>query len=107
MGFLDKAKAAAEEAATKARAGVADVQAKRETGHAYTELGQETYRLIEAGEVTHPALVAIAEKIRSASADAPGEPSADAPAEPSADAPAEPVAAGQPEVPPVPPAMPS
>ena len=42
MGFLDKAKAAAEQAASKAKEGVQDVQTKRELAQAYGELGQKT-----------------------------------------------------------------
>ncbi|MDX6516550.1 MAG: hypothetical protein QOH73_2216 [Gaiellaceae bacterium] len=63
MGFLDKAKAAAETAATKAKEGVEEVQTKRELGQTYDELGKATYALIESGEVESPALTAIAEKI--------------------------------------------
>jgi len=73
MGFLDKAKEAAEQAATKARQGVDEVQAKRGAGQAYGELGRETYRLIEAGEISHPALTEIAGRIREAAA-GPSEP---------------------------------
>jgi hypothetical protein len=65
MGFLDKAKAAAEQAAAKAKEGVQDVQTKRELGQAYDELGKATFELIESGEVTNPRLTAIADRIRS------------------------------------------
>jgi len=64
MGFLDKAKAAAEQATTKAKEGVDDVQAKRELGQAYSELGKTTYDLIENGDITDQRLAAIAAKIR-------------------------------------------
>jgi hypothetical protein len=64
MGFLDKAKAVAEQAATKAKEGVEDVQIKRELGQAYDELGKATYALIESGDVTHATLEPIAAKIR-------------------------------------------
>ncbi len=64
MGFLDKAKAAAEQAATRAKEGVDDVQAKRELSQAYSELGKTTFELIEAGEVTNARLTSIADKIR-------------------------------------------
>src|SRR5438552_3734274 len=56
MGFLDKAKAVAEQAATKAKEGVEDVQTKRELGQAYDELGKATFSLIESGDVSHPTL---------------------------------------------------
>ena len=64
MGFLDKAKAAAEQAAAKAKEGVEDVQLKRELGQAYGELGRTAFGLVESGEITRPELEAIAAKIR-------------------------------------------
>jgi hypothetical protein len=64
MGFLDKAKAAAEQAAAKAKEGVEDVQQKRELGQAYNELGKTTFDLVEAGEVSHPRLEGTIAKIR-------------------------------------------
>ena len=66
MGFLDKAKAAAEQAAAKTKEGVADVQTKRDMGKAYGELGEKTYELIERGDISNPELTAIADRIRSA-----------------------------------------
>ncbi len=68
MGLLDKAKAAAEQAATKAKEGVEDVQQKRELAQAYSELGRTAFELVESGEVSHPRLEATAEKIRSLNA---------------------------------------
>jgi len=65
MGFLDKAKAAAEQAATKAKEGVQDVQAKRELSQAYHELGQKTHELATNGALSHPDLTALLEKITS------------------------------------------
>jgi hypothetical protein len=64
MGFLDKAKAAAEAAATKTKEGVAEMQTKRELGQAYDELGKATFALIESGEVANETLAVHAEKIR-------------------------------------------
>ena len=64
MGLLDKAKAAAEQAATKAKEGVADVQTKRELSQAYDELGQATFELVDAGELSHPRLGSTVERIR-------------------------------------------
>ena len=63
MGFLDKAKAAAEQAASKAKEGVQDVQAKRELSQAYHELGQKTHELATSGALSHPDLTALLEKI--------------------------------------------
>ena len=68
MGFLDKAKAAAEQAATKAKEGVDDAQTKRELSHAYNELGKTAYGLIEGGDLSHPSLDATAERIRALNA---------------------------------------
>jgi hypothetical protein len=65
MGFLDKAKAAAEQAATKAKETAGDMQTKRELGQAYVELGRATFALAEAGEVSSPTLDPLVEKIRS------------------------------------------
>jgi hypothetical protein len=64
MGLLDKAKAAAEQAAAKAKEGVGDVQTKRDLSLSYGELGKVTYRLVESGEVSNPELTTLVEKIR-------------------------------------------
>ena len=65
MGLLDKAKAAAGQAAAKAKEGVDDVQTKRELSQAYNDLGKTTYELIAGGDIAHPQLDVAAEKIRS------------------------------------------
>jgi cell pole-organizing protein PopZ len=64
MGLLDKAKAAAEQAAAKAKEGVEDVQTKRDLSQAYSELGKVTYRLVESGELSNPELTEIVDRIR-------------------------------------------
>jgi hypothetical protein len=64
MGFLDKAKAAAEQATAKAKEGVEDVQAKRELSQSYSELGKLAFELAESGEISHPKLETLTEKIR-------------------------------------------
>ena len=94
MGFLDKAKAVAEQATAKAKEGVEDVQTKRELGQAYGDLGKATFDLIESGEVSHASLEATAAKIRELKAkaddegdDDAGEQSAEAPAEASEEQP--------------------
>jgi hypothetical protein len=73
MGFLDKAKAAAEQAAAKAKEGVEDVQVKRELGQAYDELGKRTFELVESGEIANPQLDEIVAKIRGLNAKAAGD----------------------------------
>jgi hypothetical protein len=74
MGFLDKAKAAAEQAAAKAKEGVEDVQAKRELSQAYGDLGRLTFQLVESGELSNAQLDALVEKIRALEAKASAEP---------------------------------
>ena len=64
MGFLDKAKAAVEQGAAKAKDAAEDVQQKRDLSSTYTELGKTTFDLIESGEITNPQLADLAEKIR-------------------------------------------
>src|SRR5215210_5558342 len=64
MGFLDKAKAAAEQAAARAKEGVEDLQTRYDLGQAYDELGKVTFELIESGEVEHASLEAPADRIR-------------------------------------------
>ena len=53
MGFLDKAKAAAEQATAKAKEGVEDITTKRELGQAYGELGKVAYAVAKRGELSH------------------------------------------------------
>lgn len=64
MGFLDKAKAAAEQAAAKAKEGVEDVQTKRELGQAQSELGRIAFELVESGEIANARLDPLVAKIR-------------------------------------------
>jgi hypothetical protein len=64
MGLLDKAKAAAEQAAVKAKEGVEEVQTKRELHAAYGELGTKTFELVEAGELDRAELSPLVEKIK-------------------------------------------
>ncbi len=74
MGLLDKAKAAAEQAAAKAKEGVEDVQTKRDLGQAYGELGRMTYRLVDSGELSNPELTTLVERIRTLEARTDAEP---------------------------------
>jgi hypothetical protein len=64
VGFLDKAKAAVEQGAAKAKDAAEDVQQKRDLSSTYSELGKTAFDLIESGELTHPQLTDLAEKIR-------------------------------------------
>jgi hypothetical protein len=71
MGFLDKAKTAAEQAATRAKEGVEDVQTKRSLAHAYEDLGRTAFDLLESGEISHERLNAQADEIRRIQAEGP------------------------------------
>jgi hypothetical protein len=64
MGLLDKAKAAAEQAAAKAKEGVEEVQTKRELSQAYSELGKSAFELVENGDISDPRLDASVERIK-------------------------------------------
>lgn len=64
MGFLDKAKAAAETATTKAKEGIGEVQTRRELNQAYDELGKLAFELSESGEIAHERVGELAAKIR-------------------------------------------
>jgi len=70
MGLLDKAKAAAEQAAAKAKEGVEDVQTKRELGQAYGDLGRLTFSLVDSGELSNQEFDALVAKIRALEAKA-------------------------------------
>ena len=69
MGLLDKAKAAAETATTKAKEGIGEVQTRRELSQAYDDLGKLTFELVDAGELEHAQLGELVEKIRSLKAE--------------------------------------
>jgi len=64
MGFLDKAKQAAEQAANRANETVADVQTKRDLQKAYGELGEKAFALAASGAISHPGLEADVTRIR-------------------------------------------
>jgi hypothetical protein len=73
MGFLDKAKAAAEQAAVMAKEGVEEVQAKKDLAQAHHELGKVAYRLVESGELSNPELTPLVERIRGLQSRSPEE----------------------------------
>ena len=66
MDVLEKVKVAAGQATTKAQEGVATLQAKRKLTHAYGELGQTTFELVQSGELTHPRLSPKVERVSAA-----------------------------------------
>jgi hypothetical protein len=69
MGLLDKAMAAAEQAAMKAKGTAEELQAKRELGQAYGDLGRKAFELIEAGTLTSPDLDPLAARVRTLKAE--------------------------------------
>jgi hypothetical protein len=78
MGFLDKAKAAAEQAANRAKEGVEEVQSKRNLSHTYEELGRTAFDLIEEGQISHDRMTGLADEIRKLRAATASEPVAGA-----------------------------
>ena len=68
MKILDRAKAAAEVAAAKAKEGVEDVQARKDLHVAYVELGKKTFELADAGTFEHAELAPLVAKVREAKA---------------------------------------
>ncbi len=68
MGFLDKVKAGAEQAAAKAREEMQELQTKRELGQAYSDLGKTVFELADRGEISHPEISDLVERIRSLTA---------------------------------------
>ena len=69
MGFMDKAKSAAESAASKTREGVEDLKAKRELGETFDSLGKLTFELAESGEISHDKITPLVEKIKALKAE--------------------------------------
>jgi hypothetical protein len=68
MSVLNKVKAAAGQATTKAQDGVATMQNKRKLTQAYAELGRTTFELVQSGELTHPRLSPTVDQIRAVKA---------------------------------------
>jgi hypothetical protein len=90
MGVLDKVKAAAGRATSRAQEGVATVQTKRKLAKAYGELGQTTYELVRSGELTHARLSSTVERISALKAQLEREESAEGPPPSPASAPGTP-----------------
>ncbi len=64
MSLLDKAKAAANQAAAKAKETAGEVQQKVELDRAYTALGKAAYAELEAGAISSETLAVLATKVR-------------------------------------------
>lgn len=87
MGLLDKAKAAAEQAAAKAKEGAEELQTKRALSGAYSELGKLTFELADKGELTHSQLQSHVDEIRRLKAESNGDGDAEAVAPAASDQP--------------------
>ena len=68
MGFMEKVTAAvksgAGQAATRAQEEYDRLQAKRDLGQAYCELGEKTFQLIDRGDLSHSDLAPLVERVR-------------------------------------------
>ena len=64
MGFLDKAMAAAEQAAMKAKGTAEELQTRRELGQAYGDLGRKAFELVEAGTLSSAELDPLMARVR-------------------------------------------
>jgi cob(I)alamin adenosyltransferase len=80
MGLLDKAKAAAEQAAAKAKDTAGELQTKRELGQAYDELGKKAFELAESGELSATPLEPLIARIRELKAELDEQPEVIVPA---------------------------
>jgi hypothetical protein len=92
MGFLDKAMAAAEQAAMKAKGTAEELQTKRELGLAYGDLGRKAFELVEAGTLSSAELDPLVQHVRALKAELEERQAAD---EAAADAAEEPKAADE------------
>jgi hypothetical protein len=63
MSFIDKAKAAAEQARIRAQEGLEEVQTKKELAQAYWDLGHKAYELASQGAISHPELDPLVQRI--------------------------------------------
>jgi hypothetical protein len=69
MSFFDRAKQVANQAASKAKEELSEVQTRRELDKAFEELGRTTFGLVDSGELTNPQLTATVERIRALQAE--------------------------------------
>jgi hypothetical protein len=68
MTFIERVKAGvkagAEQAATKAREEMQELQKKRELNQAYSDLGRKAFELAERGDLSHGELQGLVERVR-------------------------------------------
>ena len=82
MGFLDKVKTATDQAIARGKEELEEQKTKRELSHAYGELGETVFGLVDSGALSDDRLTASVERIRGLKAKlAELEAAAEAPAE--------------------------
>jgi hypothetical protein len=64
MGLVDRMREGAEQATSRARESVQEVQVKRDLAHAYGELGRAAFALIERGAIGEETLDLPAARVR-------------------------------------------
>lgn len=64
MGLIDRMREGAEQATSRARESVQDVQVKRDLAQAYGELGRAAFALIERGAIREETLDSPAARVR-------------------------------------------
>jgi hypothetical protein len=64
LGLIDKLKDAGEQASSRARGTVQEVQLRRDLAEAYGELGRKAYALVREGALTDARLLAPIERVR-------------------------------------------
>ena len=64
MGFLDKVKTATDQAITRGKEELEEAKTRRELNHAYGELGETVFGLVDSGALSDERLTASVEQIR-------------------------------------------
>ncbi len=68
MSFMDKAKesvkSGAEQAAAKAQVELERLQLRHELGQAYSALGEKTFELADRGDLSHPEIAELVDRVR-------------------------------------------
>ena len=64
MSLLEKVKSGAQQAASKSREELQEIQTKRELNQVYGELGQKLFEIAERGEAVHPELQGLVDRAR-------------------------------------------
>jgi hypothetical protein len=64
MGFLDKVKTATDQAIARGKEELEEAKTRRELNHAYGELGETVFGLVDSGALSDERLTAPVEQIR-------------------------------------------